>query len=42
VHYTLFRQQVEAGNVASVTGIEDAITGEFKEPGQRPGGRADL
>ena len=27
VPYTLFRAQVEAGNVASVTGIEDAIDG---------------
>ncbi|HKQ01447.1 MAG TPA: ATP-dependent zinc metalloprotease FtsH [Actinomycetes bacterium] len=30
VPYTLFRAQVEAGNVASVTGIEDAINGNFK------------
>jgi cell division protease FtsH len=30
VPYTLFRAQVEAGNVASVTGIEDAINGDFK------------
>ena len=30
--YTLFRAQVEAGNVASVTGIEDAIDGDFKNP----------
>jgi cell division protease FtsH len=32
VPYTLFRAQVEAGNVASVTGIEDAIDGVFKNP----------
>jgi cell division protease FtsH len=32
VPYTLFRTQVEAGNVASVTGIEDAIDGQFKNP----------
>jgi cell division protease FtsH len=32
VPYTLFRAQVEAGNVASVTGIEDAIDGQFKNP----------
>src|SRR5215207_5623167 len=32
VAYTLFRAQVEAGNVASVTGIEDAIDGQFKNP----------
>src|SRR3712207_7355856 len=31
VPYTLFRTQVEAGNVASVTGIEDAIDGPFKD-----------
>ena len=30
VPYTLFRAQVEAGNVTSVTGIEDAIDGQFK------------
>src|SRR4029450_6841440 len=29
VPYTLFRAQVEAGNVTSVTGIEDAIDGQF-------------
>ena len=32
VPYTLFRAQVEAGNVASVTGIEDAIDGDFRSP----------
>jgi cell division protease FtsH len=32
VPYTQFRDQVEAGNVSSVTGIEDAIDGEFKNP----------
>src|SRR5918993_5848699 len=32
VPYTQFRAQVEAGNVTSVTGIEDAIDGEFKNP----------
>jgi cell division protease FtsH len=32
VPYTLFRAQVEAGNVGSVTGIEDEIQGEFKNP----------
>jgi cell division protease FtsH len=32
VPYTQFRAQVEAGNVSSVTGIEDAIDGEFKNP----------
>jgi cell division protease FtsH len=36
VPYTLFRAQVEAGNVASVTGIEDAITGQFKSPVRVP------
>ena len=36
VPYTLFRAQVEAGNVASVTGIEDEIQGEFKNPVRVP------
>jgi cell division protease FtsH len=36
VPYTLFRVQVEAGNVASVTGIEDAIDGQFKNPVRVP------
>jgi cell division protease FtsH len=36
VPYTLFRAQVEAGNVSSVTGIEDAIDGEFKNPVRVP------
>jgi cell division protease FtsH len=36
VPYTLFRTQVEAGNVASVTGIEDAIDGQFKNPVRVP------
>jgi cell division protease FtsH len=36
VPYTLFRAQVEAGNVASVTGIEDAIDGDFKNPVRVP------
>ena len=36
VPYTLFRAQVEAGNVASVTGIEDAIDGQFKKPVRVP------
>src|SRR5215216_470697 len=36
VPYTLFRAQVEAGNVASVTGIEDAIDGAFKNPVRVP------
>jgi cell division protease FtsH len=36
VAYTLFRAQVEAGNVASVTGIEDAIDGDFKHPVRVP------
>jgi cell division protease FtsH len=36
VPYTLFRAQVEAGNVASVTGIEDAIDGDFKSPVRVP------
>ena len=36
VPYTLFRAQVEAGNVASVTGIEDAIDGQFKRPVRVP------
>src|SRR4029450_778112 len=36
VPYTLFRAQVEAGNVASVTGIEDAIDGNFKNPVRVP------
>jgi cell division protease FtsH len=38
VPYTLFRAQVEAGNVASVTGIEDAINGQFKNPVRVPEG----
>ncbi len=36
VPYTLFRAQVEAGNVTSVTGIEDAIDGQFKNPVRVP------
>jgi cell division protease FtsH len=36
VPYTLFRTQVEAGNVASVIGIEDAIDGRFKHPVRVP------
>jgi cell division protease FtsH len=36
VPYTQFRAQVEAGNVASVTGIEDAIDGQFKNPVRVP------
>jgi cell division protease FtsH len=36
VPYTLFRTQVEAGNVASVIGIEDAIDGQFKNPVRVP------
>src|SRR4030095_10814657 len=36
VRYTLFRAQVETGNVASVTGIEDAIDGDFKNPVRVP------
>jgi cell division protease FtsH len=36
VPYTLFRAQVEAGNVSSVTGIEDAIDGQFKNPVRVP------
>jgi cell division protease FtsH len=36
VPYTLFRAQVEAGNVASVTGIEDVIDGQFKNPVRVP------
>jgi cell division protease FtsH len=38
VPYTLFRAQVQAGNVASVTGIEDAIDGQFKRPVRVPAG----
>ena len=38
VPYTLFRAQVEADNVASVTGIEDAIDGQFKKPVRYPEG----
>jgi cell division protease FtsH len=38
VPYTFFRAQVEAGNVASVTGIEDAINGDFKNPVRWPEG----
>src|SRR5215212_10428949 len=38
VPYTLFRAQVEAGNVASGTGIEDAIDGDFKNPVRVPEG----
>jgi cell division protease FtsH len=36
VPYTLFRAQVEAGNVTSVTGIEDAIDGQFRNPVRVP------
>jgi cell division protease FtsH len=36
VPYTLFRAQVEAGNITSVTGIEDAIDGQFKNPVRVP------
>jgi cell division protease FtsH len=36
VPYTLFRAQLEANNVASVTGIEDAIDGQFKNPVRVP------
>src|SRR5215211_2662447 len=36
VPYTLFRAQVEASNVTSVTGIEDAIDGDFKNPVRVP------
>jgi cell division protease FtsH len=36
VPYTQFRAQVEAANVSSVTGIEDAIDGEFKNPVRVP------
>jgi cell division protease FtsH len=36
VPYTLFRAQVEAGNVTSVTGIEDAIDGQFNRPVRVP------
>ena len=36
VPYTLFRAQVEAGNVASVTGIQDAIDGQFRNPVRVP------
>jgi cell division protease FtsH len=38
VPYTLFRAQVEAGNVTSVTGIEDAINGDFKDAVRWPEG----
>src|SRR5829696_5316114 len=38
VPYTVFRAQVEAGNVTSVTGIEDAIQGDFKQPVRWPEG----
>ncbi len=31
VSYTFFREQVEAGTVAEITSIEDAIDGEFKK-----------
>jgi cell division protease FtsH len=36
VPYTFFRAQVEAGNVTSVTGIEDEILGDFKNPVRYP------
>jgi cell division protease FtsH len=38
VPYTVFRSQVEAGNVSAVTGIDDAITGQFKSPVRYPPG----
>ncbi|HET7518678.1 MAG TPA: ATP-dependent zinc metalloprotease FtsH, partial [Actinomycetes bacterium] len=38
VPYTFFRTQVEAGNVTSVTGIEDAINGDFKDAVRWPEG----
>jgi cell division protease FtsH len=36
VAYTFFRAQVTAGNVGSVTAVEDAITGTFKKPVRYP------
>jgi cell division protease FtsH len=36
VPYTFFRAQVEAGNVTSVTAVEDAISGDFKNPVRYP------
>ena len=36
VPYTLFRQQVQAGNVAEITSRGDAIQGTFKQPVTQP------
>jgi cell division protease FtsH len=36
VPYSFFREQVAAGNVKDVTGVEDAIEGEFAEPVRPP------
>ncbi len=38
VSYTFFRAQVEAGNVTSVTAIEDQIQGSFRTPVKYPSG----
>ena len=36
--YTLFRPQVDAGNVTTVTSTNDAITGDFRSPVHYPAG----
>jgi cell division protease FtsH len=41
IPYTLFRQQVEAGNVAEITSRGDAMQGVFKQPVTYPPDQAD-
>jgi cell division protease FtsH len=36
--YTLFRTQVQAGNVSTVNAVEDALTGKFRKPVRYPAG----
>jgi cell division protease FtsH len=38
VPYTFFRAQVQAGNVTSITAVDDAISGDFKNPVRYPPG----
>ncbi len=40
VPYTLFRAQVQAGNVSTVNAIDDALTGKFRKPVRYPTGEA--
>jgi cell division protease FtsH len=41
VSYSFFYEQVEAGNVAGVTSMEDEITGSFERPVTYPPGEAE-